>query len=76
MFTILAVNGSDVAFGGNMDANGIAAQVTWLSFERYNACAGLGAPIVSVNPSDLVNCDLLGPIPPGFTAANFANVID
>lgn len=75
MFTILAVRGSDVALGGNMDARGIAAQVTWLSPSRYDACLGLGAPIVAVDPADLSNCDLLGAVPPGFTAAQFANVI-
>jgi hypothetical protein len=75
MFTILDITGTDVAFGGNMDANGIAAQVTWLNFARYEACINLGAPIVEANPGDLVNCDLLGPIPPGFRADQFANVI-
>lgn len=75
VFTILDITGTDVTFGGNMDTNGIAAQITWLSFERYNACLNLGAPVVEAAPTDLVNCDLLGPIPPGFSADQFANVI-
>jgi hypothetical protein len=75
MFTILDIDGTDVAFGGNMDAHGIAAQITWLNPERYAACARLGAPVVTAAATDLANCDLLGPVPPGFNAAQFANVI-
>jgi len=40
------------------------------------ACVQLGAPTVEASPGDLVNCDLLGPIPPGFRADQFANVIN
>jgi hypothetical protein len=75
MYTILDVVGTDVTFGGNMDANGIAGQITWLNHVRWQTCVNLGAPTVEVNPTDLANCDLLGPIPPGFSADQFANVI-
>ena len=76
MFTILDITGTDVTFGGNMDANGIAAQITWLGYDRWLACVQLGAPTVEAAPGDLANCDLLGPIPPGFRADQFANVIN
>jgi hypothetical protein len=75
MYTILAVNGSDVAFGGVMDANGIAGQITWLNPVRYQTCLNLGAPVVNVNAFDLSNCDLLGAVPPGFNESDFDNVI-
>jgi hypothetical protein len=75
MFTILDVRDTDVTFGGNMDPHGIAAQITWLSYDRWLTCVNLGAPTVEVNMTDLVNCDLLGAIPPGFGPEHFANVI-
>ena len=76
VFTILDITGTDVTFGGNMDSHGIVAQVTWLGYDRWVACVNLGAPTVEAAPTDLLNCDLLGPIPPGFRADQFANVIN
>lgn len=75
MFTILNIVGTDVALGGNMDGNGIIAQVTWLNPSRYEACVNAGADVIDLSISDLSNCDLLGPLPPGFDASNFANVV-
>lgn len=73
VFTILSVNGD--AFGGMMDDKGIVAQITWLNPGRYNACMSMGSPVVELSPSDLINCDLLGPMPPQFNRGQFANVI-
>jgi hypothetical protein len=75
VFTLIHLHDNDAALGGNMDPHGIAAQVTWLNPRRYEAIANAGAPTVWLHASDLINCDLLGPIPPGLEAAHFANVI-
>lgn len=75
MFTLLNIVGTGVALGGNMDANGIIAQVSWMNPDRYGATAAAGARTIDLSPSDLINCDLLGPLPPNFDASWFANVI-
>jgi hypothetical protein len=76
MFTLFDLASTGDVFGGYMDANGIIAQVTWLSPSRATACLNQGARhIGTLADSDLANCDLLGPCPPGVDPATFANHI-
>lgn len=76
MFTMFQLASTGDTLGGYMDANGIFAQVTWLSPTRANACSAAGAMnLGTLADQDLANCDLLGPIPPGVSPATFANVI-
>jgi hypothetical protein len=76
MFTVVAVRDHGEALGGNMDGNGIIAQITWLNPNRYNACLQAGAPILTVSLNELANCDLLGPCPPSMNPGAFANHIE
>jgi hypothetical protein len=75
MFTLIHLRDNDAALGGMMDSHGIAPQVEWLTPARYAALANLDPPMVWLTVSDLINCTLLGPIPTGMSAGNFANVI-
>lgn len=76
MFNVVAVRDHSEALGGNMDSNGIIAQITWLNPNRYNACIQAGAPILTVSLNELANCDLLGPCPPSMNPGAFANHIE
>jgi hypothetical protein len=75
MYTFLDLTDVDAVLGGYMDSRGIAAVVEWLSPPRYAAMANLGVPTVELDSSNLINCTLLGEIPNGLTAGNFARVI-
>lgn len=73
VFTILSIEGA--AFGAMLDDKGIAGgSISWLNPQRYNAYVDLNVPILELTTAVLLNCDLIGPIPPQFTRANFANV--
>jgi hypothetical protein len=76
MFKMFQLASTGDTLGGYCDAHGIFAQVTWLNPSRADACLRAGAPnIGTLADSDLANCDLLGPVPPGVDPATFANVI-
>lgn len=75
MYTFLDLTDVDAVLGGYMDSRGIMAVAEWLSPPRYAAMANLGVPTVEGDASWLVNVTLLGEIPNGLTAGNFARVI-
>lgn len=75
MFTVLQIVDHPEELGGMADANGIIAQISWLNPQRSLAVKNAGAQTWKLSVADVANCDLLGPIPPSFTRADFANVI-